>query len=69
MNIAFYLKRVNSITETAIYARISYKADRIDKYYISEKINPKYWNKETQRAKQSRDFPEFPEFNTRIDLI
>jgi integrase len=69
MNIAFYLKRVNSITETAIYARISYKADRIDKYYISEKINPKYWNKETQRAKQSRDFPEFPEFNTRIDFI
>ncbi len=69
MNIAFYLKRGDSNSETAIYARISYKADRIDKYYISEKINPKYWNKETQRAKQSRDFPEFPEFNTRLDLI
>ncbi len=69
MNISFYLKRINSTKETAIYARISYRADRIDKYYISEKINPKYWNKETQRAKQSRDFPEFPEFNTRLDLI
>jgi len=30
----------------------------------TESINPKYWNKETQRAKKSQEFREHPEFNT-----
>jgi hypothetical protein len=48
--------------------RICYRGHRL-KYYSTESIHPKYWNKETQRAKKSQDFREHPEFNTRLTNI
>ncbi|NLI71844.1 MAG: site-specific integrase [Bacteroidales bacterium] len=39
------------------------------RYYISETINPKFWNKKTCRAKSTAKFPEYPEFNQRLDDI
>lgn len=38
-------------------------------YYTGEHINPKYWNEEEQRAKHSKDFPQYPEFNRRLSYI
>ncbi len=39
------------------------------KFSTGEKINPKFWNLKTQRAKESKQFPEYPEFNTRLNII
>jgi len=75
--IKFYLKDSNQ-SETAIFARISYgaaitKTDRKEyiqlKYYIAKSINPAFWNPKTNRAKGTKDFPEHPEFNHRLDII
>lgn len=82
MEIKFYLKsylpkkdRTNKAavklyndTESQIYARISYNGDYL-KYYTNEKIKPCSWNSKTQRAKRSNDWPEYSEFNTRLDNI
>lgn len=65
MKVSFYLKNPDSINRTVIYARLSYKVASF-KYYLPESINPKYWNKTTKRAKQSKDFKEYPEFNARM---
>ena len=68
MQISFYLKRPKSEIETIIFARLCFEGYKL-KYYTTEKINPKYWNKETQRAKQIKSFSEFPEFNQRLNNI
>ena len=75
--IKFYLKDSKQ-PETAIYARISYGAAMSDtdskeyinlKYYIAKSINPAFWNPKTNRAKGTKEFPEYPEFNSRLDII
>ena len=68
MEISFYLKRPKAANETAIFARISYDGFQT-KYYLPEKIHPKNWSKETQRAKQTDKFKEYPEFNQRLQNI
>jgi integrase len=67
MEISFYLKRPDA-NETSIYARICYEGYQL-KYYISEKINPKFWNKIKMRAKQDENYKEYPEFNQRLNDI
>ena len=66
MEIQLYLKRPDSLTPTGIFARISFEGGRF-KYYLPEKIDPLFWNTKTHRAKESRYFPEYPEFNARLD--
>lgn len=39
------------------------------KYSTGEKINPKFWNTSNQRAKETKQFKEYPEFNTRLDTL
>lgn len=68
MRISFYLKRPKSETETVIFVRICYGDYKL-KYYTTENIHPKYWNTETQRAKQIKTFIEYPEFNQRLNNI
>lgn len=68
MEISFYLKDATAKNETPIFARISYEGYKL-KYYPTEKINPKYWNKTSQRAKQTGSFKEYPEFNQRLNDI
>ncbi len=64
----FILKEPNSKAETLIYLIYNYQYKRF-KYSTGEKINPKFWNKSSQRAKGSKQFPEHPEFNSRLDKI
>jgi len=68
MTIVFTLKNPQSQTQSSIYARIFYEGFDF-KFYISEKINPKFWDNKTKRAKQSVKFREHPEFNERLNRI
>jgi integrase len=68
MTIVFTLKNPQSETQSSIYARIFYEGYDF-KFYISEKINPKYWDNKTKRAKQTAKFREYPEFNERLNRI
>lgn len=64
----FILKEPTSKSETLIYLNYNYQYKRF-KYSTGEKINPKYWNSGKQRAKETKQFREYPEFNSRLDLI
>ena len=64
----FILKEPSSKNETLIYLIYNYQYKRF-KYSTGEKINPKYWNVKTQRAKETKQFIEYPEFNNRLNLI
>jgi integrase len=68
MTITFTLKNPKSETQSSIYARIFYEGYDF-KFYISEKINPKFWDNKTKRAKQVSKFREHPEFNERLNRI
>ena len=82
MKVSFYLARLtvkgedkdgNSIlipnpSPTVIYARICYEGQKI-KYHLPESILPALWNTATHRAKETKKFPEYPEFNRRLDHI
>lgn len=68
MTIVFTLKNPKSETQSSIYARIFYEGYDF-KFYISEKINPKFWDNKTKRAKQVSKFREHPEFNERLNRI
>jgi len=39
------------------------------KYSITDRINPDFWNPESQRARETKKYPEYPEFNTRLSNI
>lgn len=77
-NVKFYLKR-SANNETSIFARFSFnyfetndngkKVFKQLKYYTGETINPAYWDTDKQRAINTKDFPEHPEFNQRLDDI
>lgn len=64
----FKLKEPNSKSETLIYLQFYYQYKEF-KYSTGEKIHPKFWNKELQRVKNTKNFPEYPEFNARLDKI
>jgi integrase len=66
MNVSYFLTRPTGKNESGIYARLCYAGQKF-KYYLPEKIDPKFWNKESQRAKQTAKFIEHPEFNARLD--
>lgn len=68
MEVSFYLKRPDAETTTAIFARICYAGYKL-KFYTSEKINPKFWSKENQRARETAKYPGYPEFNARLKKI
>lgn len=62
----FVLKEPKSKTDTLVYMFYNYQYSRF-KYSTSENINPKFWNPISQRAKETKQFPEYPEFNARLD--
>lgn len=64
----FVLKEPNSKEETLIYLLFSFNNQRF-KYSFNEKINPKFWNTDKQRAKETKAFVEYPEFNARLNNI
>lgn len=77
-NVKFYLlnkKKNNSLIYAQYY--LTYyeigengkKSFKRLKYYTGESINPKYWNEKTNRANKSKEFPQHPEFNQRLNDI
>ncbi|TXE12922.1 site-specific integrase [Seonamhaeicola algicola] len=64
----FILKEPNSKEDTLIYLLYRYQYKRF-KYSTGEIINPKFWNATSQRVKSTKQFPEYPEFNARLDKL
>jgi len=48
---------------------VSYYGVRLTKYPTGETMPPQFWDTTTQRAKLTKKFPTFPEFNTRLKNI
>ena len=63
---SFFLKEPTSKTDTLVFLYFNFGNRRM-KYSTGEKINPKFWNYENQRAKETRLFKEYPEFNARLN--
>lgn len=67
--INFYLRDKEATTPTPVLLFVSYNGVRLTKYPTGETIEPKFWDADTQRAKQTRKFPTYPEFNTRLSKL
>lgn len=61
----FILKEPKSTSTTLVYLIYNFNYKRF-KYSTGEKILPKYWNCEDQKAKETKQFPEHAEFNSRL---
>lgn len=64
----FFLKEPNSTNKTLVYLVYNFNKQKL-KYSTGEKILPKYWNPTKQRAKETAQYPEYPEFNQRLNNI
>lgn len=64
----FVLKEPTATERTLIYLFYNFDNYRM-KYSTGEKINPKYWNVKKQRAKETAQFLEYPEFNQKLNNI
>lgn len=77
MDIKYYLKEPKRKEETAIFARchFGYKEETTKgkheykpvKIYIGVKIKPEFWNAGKNRAKETIKFPQYPEFNDKLN--
>lgn len=67
-SVTFVLKEPKSVDQTLVYLLFRFNGSQL-KYSTSQKINPKFWNPEKQRAKETRQFPEYSEFNTLLNNI
>jgi integrase len=67
-NVKFFLKYPKATNETLVCISFRYHNQRLV-YSTSQKINPKFWNTKTQKARENRAFPEFPEFNAYLDRL
>jgi len=65
----FYLRDKETDSTTPILMFVSYNGQRLTKYPTGETIDPLYWDSKTQRAKQTKKFSTYPEFNTRLDNL
>ena len=73
VNFNFNLKKKSSSTETPVNLIIRFNKQKLT-YSTHEKINPKFWQDDRnkrryQRAVETKSFPEFPEFNLRLDKL
>jgi integrase len=67
-DVRFNLKNPSSDEPTLIHLIFIFNHTRF-KYSTSEKIHPDFWNTTKQRAKETSKFPEYPEFNARLDKL
>ena len=76
--IRFYLKDPQARKETCLFMMIHYGRYKMVKgcrqylplkYFIGESIRPEFWNKRTNRAKETREFPNHAVFNQRLTHI
>src|SRR4051812_11506466 len=61
----FVLKEPTSKEPTLVYLLFRFNGQRL-KYSTGQKIYPKFWNEETQFARDTRQFPAAAEFNTTL---
>lgn len=64
----FILKEPTSKEDTLIYLFYNFNNQRL-KYSFGQKVNPKFWNFEKQRIKETKAFPEYAEFNSMLNNI
>lgn len=64
----FILKEPNANKETLVYLFFNFNYQRL-KFSTGEKILPRYWNARKQRAKETSQYVQFPEFNQRLNNI
>jgi len=64
----FVLKGPKATEPTLVYLLFHFNSTKL-KYSTSQKILPKNWNTEKQRAKELRSFPEYPHFNFLLDKL
>lgn len=67
-SVTFVLKEPKSQEDTLIFLLFRFNGLSL-KYSTGQKINPRFWNPEKQRAKETRQFPGFPEFNTLLNNL
>ena len=64
----YNLRDINSKQLTKIHLVIRWKNQRLV-FPTNESINPKFWNSSAQRAKETKQFPGYSEFNHRLEEI
>ncbi|MEO8759746.1 MAG: phage integrase SAM-like domain-containing protein [Bacteroidia bacterium] len=64
----FVLKEPKSKDNTLVYLLFRYQGQKL-KYSTGEKILPKFWNPENQRARETKLFMQYVEFNTLLQKI
>lgn len=64
----FVLKEPNSKDATLVYLLFSFNGSRL-KYSTGQKIEPKFWNQEKQRAKDVRTFTQSASFNFLLNTL
>ena len=67
-NATFVLKEPTSLVPTLIYLFFRFNNQKL-KYSTSQKITPKFWNQEKQRAKETRSFPTYASVNNSLDNL
>ncbi len=53
---------------TLVYLIFRYNERKLV-YSTGQKIDPKFWNDQKQRAKETKQFPEFPEYNAYLNKL
>ena len=75
--VKFYLN-ASSKAQSSIFFRLNYGAYEIVngkkrylplQYHLDETINPAFWNSNKGEAKQVSKFPQYPEFNARLNNV
>ena len=64
----FVLKEPKSKDKTLVYLLFRYQNQRL-KYSTGQKILPKFWNPENQRARETKQFIQYGEFNALLQKI
>lgn len=64
----FTLKEPKTTESTLVYLIYCFNRTKL-KYSTSQKINPKFWNADKQRAKEVRSYPEHTHFNFLLDKL
>lgn len=64
----FVLKEPKAKDKTLVYLFYNFNKQRL-KFSTGEKIHPKFWNEDKQKARETSQFIEYPEFNQRLKNI
>lgn len=73
----FYLNKPKAVS-SSIFFRLNYGTYEIVngkkkylplQYHLDETINPAYWKKEKGEVRRLKEFPQYPEFNARLNNV